>query len=85
MKQKLLLSRAKLLSVLILSMLLSAIASAQKNVSGKVTGGADNQPVPGATVVVKGTKVGTTTGADGAFTISVSSGSKRQELYSFFF
>jgi TonB-dependent starch-binding outer membrane protein SusC len=75
MKQKLLLCfKARQLPVLIIFMLLYTAAFSQKNVTGKVTNATDNQPVPGATVIVKGTKVGTTTGADGAFTISVPSG-----------
>ncbi|GAA4432887.1 TonB-dependent receptor [Pontibacter saemangeumensis] len=43
-------------------------------VTGKVTGD-DGQGVPGATVVVKGTTVGTATDANGNFTLSVPSGS----------
>ena len=43
-------------------------------VSGRVTGD-DGQGVPGATVVVKGTTVGTATDAEGNFTLSVPSGS----------
>lgn len=44
-------------------------AMAQKTVTGTVT--ADNAPLPGATVVVKGTAVGTVTNADGAYTLQV--------------
>ncbi len=36
---------------------------AQKTVSGKVTGGTTNQPINGASVLVKGTNIGTTTDA----------------------
>ena len=47
-----------------------AFAMAQnRQVSGTVTG-ADGTPVAGATVMVDGTQVGTTTGADGKFIIS---------------
>lgn len=46
------------------------LATAQnKQVTGTVTG-ADNKPVPGATVIVAGSSVGTTTNANGRFTIS---------------
>ena len=48
-----------------------SIASAQqKSVSGRVTD-ANNQPVPNASVVVKGTTNGTTTDEQGKFTITV--------------
>ena len=40
----------------------------QKSVSGKVTG-EDGQPLPGVTVVVKGTKQGTVTDADGYYSL----------------
>ncbi|MCJ8164585.1 TonB-dependent receptor [Pontibacter sp. E15-1] len=43
-------------------------------VKGKVVGD-DGQGVPGATVVVKGTTVGTATNVDGTFTLNVPSGS----------
>jgi TonB-dependent starch-binding outer membrane protein SusC len=75
MKQKQLPGKAKLLPALILSLLLSVAAMSQKNVTGKVTNAADNQPVSGATVTVKGTRTGTSTGADGAFSIAVPAGS----------
>ncbi|RZM29396.1 MAG: TonB-dependent receptor [Pedobacter sp.] len=39
-------------------------------ITGKVTDSVDNAPVPGATVVVQGTKTGTQTNTDGQYTIS---------------
>jgi TonB-linked SusC/RagA family outer membrane protein len=41
-------------------------------ISGIVTDAADGQPLPGVSVVVKGTRVGTATDANGRYTISVS-------------
>ncbi|WP_304954103.1 carboxypeptidase-like regulatory domain-containing protein, partial [uncultured Alistipes sp.] len=38
-------------------------------VSGKVSG-TDGAPIAGATVIVEGTSAGTTTGADGSFTLA---------------
>ena len=52
-------------------MLFTCIAYAQKAVTGKVINKSDNQPVPGATVQVKGTKVLAQSGADGTFTINL--------------
>lgn len=42
-----------------------------RTVSGKVTSVEDNLPVPGVSVVLKGSKSGTNTDADGAFKISI--------------
>jgi TonB-dependent starch-binding outer membrane protein SusC len=74
MKKHLLPSRAKLLPMLVFFMLLCTAAFSQKTVTGKVTSSVDNQPLAGATVVVKGTTTATATGTDGGFTISVPSG-----------
>src|SRR5215203_378922 len=52
-------------------LILSSIALAQqKTVTGRITD-AGNQPVAGASVIVKGTTIGTTTNDHGRFTISV--------------
>jgi TonB-linked SusC/RagA family outer membrane protein len=51
---------------------LSQIASAQnRSISGRVTDRANNQGLPGVTVLVKGTTIGTGTNNDGTFTLSV--------------
>ncbi|HOW24268.1 MAG TPA: SusC/RagA family TonB-linked outer membrane protein [Bacteroidales bacterium] len=44
---------------------------AQKTISGKITSSEDGSPIPGATVVVKGTTIGTTSSADGTFQLEV--------------
>jgi len=50
------------------------VAGAQERVvTGKVTAADDGQPVPGANILVKGTSTGTSTNADGEFSISVGS------------
>ena len=53
---------------------LKAVASVtelqQKQITGKVTG-SDNVPLPGVTVIIKGTTLGTITNIDGNFSISV--------------
>lgn len=60
-------------SWLTICLLLSAatILAQQKTVTGRVTSNADNQPVPGATVQVKGTGVLTQTNPNGSFSINV--------------
>ncbi|UOG76408.1 TonB-dependent receptor [Hymenobacter tibetensis] len=48
--------------------------TADVTISGKVTG-ANGDPLPGVTVLVKGTTNGTSTGGDGSFTITAAEGS----------
>ncbi|WP_439490727.1 carboxypeptidase-like regulatory domain-containing protein [Algoriphagus sp.] len=56
--------------------LASAVAFAQSRViTGTVTSTEDNLGVPGATVLVKGTTIGTATDIDGKYSISVPAGS----------
>ena len=61
---------SKRICVLILSILFSFVANAQNTIKGIVSS-KDGSPLPGVSVIVKGTKVGTQTAADGSFTISV--------------
>jgi TonB-linked SusC/RagA family outer membrane protein len=56
-------------------MLISTVTAQNRTISGKVTD-ANGAPVAGATVAVKGTNRGTSTGADGTFTLSAPSGAK---------
>src|SRR5690606_20513777 len=52
--------------------LASAIAFAQgRNVSGTVTSEEDGEPIPGVTVLVKGTTVGAATDVDGRYSLSI--------------
>jgi TonB-linked SusC/RagA family outer membrane protein len=52
--------------------LASAMAFAQgRNVSGTVTSAEDGEPVPGATVLVKGTTVGAATDVNGRYSLSI--------------
>lgn len=66
--------------------LLTAIVSipmyAQVTVTGKVTSEGDGLPLPGASIVVKGSSVGTVTDVDGLYSISVS-GAESTLVYSF--
>ncbi len=71
----------KIIKIILLNLLLaSSFASfanntglhlAEKIVKGKVIDAANNSTLPGVNVVVKGTSTGTSTDADGNFTISV--------------
>ncbi|HQG36220.1 MAG TPA: TonB-dependent receptor [Bacteroidales bacterium] len=73
MKKKLIRSN-KLLTIFLLFMciMLNANTYAQQiSITGKVTIASTNEPLPGATVVEKGTTNGTTTGIDGSYKINV--------------
>ena len=45
-----------------------------RTITGKVTFAGDNQPVPGANVIIKGTTTGTVADVSGEFSIDVKSG-----------
>jgi len=64
-------TRQLLLSFALMFMLVYQVAAQGRNVSGTVTDQATGQGLPGVSVVVKGTTVGTATGIDGTYTISV--------------
>jgi TonB-linked SusC/RagA family outer membrane protein len=55
----------------IFSLLTVSFAYGQTNVSGTVTSSEDGEALPGVSVVVKGTVIGTTTDYDGNYTIEV--------------
>lgn len=54
---------------LILCIIISVAAMGQKS-RGVLMDKANNTPIPGATIIIKGTKTGTTSGADGSFTFT---------------
>ncbi|OIN60857.1 SusC/RagA family TonB-linked outer membrane protein [Arsenicibacter rosenii] len=61
--------------MLLLCMLTSVMVWAQTPIKGKVIASDDQQPIAGAAILLKGnTTNGTTTGADGTFTINASPG-----------
>jgi TonB-linked SusC/RagA family outer membrane protein len=64
--------------VIIMSLLLCSyhIFGQDKAITGKVTDDKDGTPLAGVSVTVKGTTVGTTTGADGTFRLSVPSSAR---------
>src|ERR1044071_1429663 len=43
----------------------------QRNVTGRVTDGSDDSPLPGVSVLLKGTSTGTTTDGSGTYTLAV--------------
>jgi len=63
--------KQKLLNLIVVLAMVSSAVVAQ-TITGKVSNGADDTPLPGVSVIVKGTSVGTTTGEDGKFSIAAS-------------
>ncbi|HMI02521.1 MAG TPA: SusC/RagA family TonB-linked outer membrane protein [Pedobacter sp.] len=71
----------KLLQSLFILLFVASSAMAQdRTITGTVTGKDDGQPLPGVTVLVKGTKIGTQTGSDGKFALSVPSNAAQLEF-----
>jgi hypothetical protein len=64
----------RIAAFLFVLMTCSAAMAQELQVSGKVTSGEDQSPLPGVNILVKGTTSGTISDANGAFTINVSSG-----------
>jgi TonB-linked SusC/RagA family outer membrane protein len=60
-----------LLNFLFLFALLGQVMAQSRTITGKVTGAGDGEPLPGVSVVVKGTTTGTATSADGSFSVNV--------------
>jgi TonB-dependent starch-binding outer membrane protein SusC len=66
-------TKALALSALLFAFVLAIPAMAQNiTVTGKVTSADDGTPLPGVTVMVKGSSNGTTSDADGAYSLNVS-------------
>jgi outer membrane receptor protein involved in Fe transport len=65
------------MSLLLVVMLAATLSWAQQSISGKVVD-SDGQPLPGVTVVIPGTTVGTATDSDGKYTISAPADGKLQ-------
>ncbi|MBF9255277.1 SusC/RagA family TonB-linked outer membrane protein [Pontibacter sp. 172403-2] len=68
------------LCLFLMTALLQQAMAQVRTVTGTVTDAVTNQPLPGVTVLVQGTTVGTATGADGTYTINVPSGSNTLEF-----
>jgi TonB-dependent starch-binding outer membrane protein SusC len=68
-------TKTKLMRRFLLMIMLSLIAlygaTQSRNISGKVTDSKDGSPIIGATIKLKGTNVGTSTGTDGTFQLSI--------------
>jgi TonB-linked SusC/RagA family outer membrane protein len=63
-----------LVSLCFLVLCVTQVFAQNRTVTGTVTGSDDGLPIPGVTVKIKGTSVGTPTDVNGKYTISVSEG-----------
>jgi len=69
-------------SLFILLFIASSAIAQERTITGTVTGKEDGMPLPGVSVKIKGATGGTTTGADGKFTIRVASTASTLEFSS---
>src|SRR5258708_463422 len=60
--------------LLLVAFLLPLLSLAQNVVTGHIFSAADQTPVAGATLIIKGTKIGVSTGLDGSFSIRAKAG-----------
>lgn len=72
----------RLLNVLA-AMLVASVPAFAQTVTGTVTSATDNAPLPGVSVIIKGTATGTTTDVNGAYTLSV--GNEENPILAFSF
>ncbi len=68
--------------VLLLALVSSAAFAQKKTITGIVTEASNGEPLPGVSVVVKGTTIGTVTNLEGAYSIQVDANAKAL-VYSF--
>ncbi len=62
------------MGVVLAVLLLPLISLAQRPVTGRILSSADQTPIPGATITIKGTRIGTSTAVDGTFAIKAREG-----------
>jgi TonB-linked SusC/RagA family outer membrane protein len=68
--------KKRLLKLTLLLLFVSVSAFAQQQVTGTVTSAADGSPIPGVSILVKGTSAGTSTDADGKFAVNAPAGAE---------
>ncbi len=69
--------KLKLLLLSSILLLTQQLWAQNKTVTGKVTDSRDGSPIVGASIVAKGTRTGTVSGADGSFSLSVPADTKK--------
>ena len=66
--------------LIVLSILLSGNAFAQRSVSGKITDSANGESLPGVSIVISGTTLGTITDMDGNFNLTLPANAGQLEI-----
>src|SRR5690606_37943496 len=69
----------KMLFASVLFLLVALPTMAQRVLTGKVTD-PNGEPIPKASVMARGTRIGTVTGQDGSFTLTLPSGARALEI-----
>ena len=77
----LIISKAFVLNLFLLLNLLNAVA--QRQITGKVIDGNDKSPLPGLTIVLKGTSIGAVTDRYGIYSISIANEKSAVLVYSY--
>jgi len=67
-----------LLLIFLMCLVISSVMAQKRPISGLVTEKATGEPLPGVTVIEKGTSIGTVTDLDGEFKLSVNVGATLQ-------
>jgi TonB-linked SusC/RagA family outer membrane protein len=68
---------------LVTLLLLASVSAFAQTVTGKVTSATDGAPIPGVSVIIKGTSVGTSTDTEGKFTLTAPSAANDVLVISF--
>ncbi|MCD9019419.1 SusC/RagA family TonB-linked outer membrane protein [Parachryseolinea silvisoli] len=68
---------------LVTLLLLASVSAYAQTVTGKVTSATDGAPIPGVSVIIKGTSVGTSTDTEGKFTLTAPSAANDVLVISF--
>jgi TonB-dependent SusC/RagA subfamily outer membrane receptor len=75
--------KKRLLGLVTLCLFMGVTMAYAQNISGRVTSSTDGAPVPGASVMIKGSTLGTATDSDGRFSLQVSDASTTTLVVSF--
>lgn len=70
----------KRIALFLACFMMASLAFAQTRVTGTVISAEDGEPIPGASVLLEGTRTGVVTNADGQFALTVPSDVKRLEV-----
>lgn len=67
--------------LLVFSLILGTLSAQDISIGGKIISATDQQPIPGVTVLIKGTSRGTVTDINGVYSLEAPSGGTLQFTY----